>query len=562
MDSIAVTKPDMGALPRGRLTVSPFGVLSHAFTRELLARSSFEEGRWPFVPLDLLEEGEPAPSGPPVQPVVQVDLSLILQAMRRTENRAEWEKAAERIVERVIVLEKRGRGPAAPVRTDAQRPPQASGQGTDLRPARGEKRAPGPEPADSAAAPPAVRQSFYNTVNQHIRFTANLIRYEAAGGLPDGPAFRRTAPGGLRGHASGYFRQGALSRGERTGSALPGDFTEARALGEAAGPVLWAGDGPDRRTRAQGRIGARAAARWNPGDAAPEALFHPEGGGDIGTTGTDAAAAIQRGAQRIAGQLAALWTAGHPRAGGRPGGGPSGRVAAPEAVEGLRLPPRTRFEPILSRDGTAPAVLLDGLHRMQTAQGADRTAGWPWPSLTVRRRLEPRSAPARAGLTDSQRPETGGQPGEVTLPDSRSRTRTPRWADAVQGADRLSPDGALAGRELRPRALTARDIRLNAAPPMPPEGPAAGGLPEGELSHWARPEEERTLGQPLPPGQNGGENRAETRRGGRDPWGSGGAERLRPGSSARGGGSGAEKGPGKARKRRGGRTGQPAHGAV
>ena len=56
MKSIAVTKPDMGVLSREQLPLSPFGALAQAFAEELLARAEWEEGVWPFVPLELLEE--------------------------------------------------------------------------------------------------------------------------------------------------------------------------------------------------------------------------------------------------------------------------------------------------------------------------------------------------------------------------------------------------------------------------------------------------------------------------------------------------------------------------
>ena len=58
MESIAVTKPGMGVLSQERLLLSPFGALAQAFSQEILDRARKEEGRWSYVPLDLLEEGE------------------------------------------------------------------------------------------------------------------------------------------------------------------------------------------------------------------------------------------------------------------------------------------------------------------------------------------------------------------------------------------------------------------------------------------------------------------------------------------------------------------------
>ena len=58
MKSIAISKPDMGVLPRERLQLSPFGALALAFAEEMLSRRERTEGAWPFLPLALLEEGE------------------------------------------------------------------------------------------------------------------------------------------------------------------------------------------------------------------------------------------------------------------------------------------------------------------------------------------------------------------------------------------------------------------------------------------------------------------------------------------------------------------------
>ena len=114
MKSIAVTKPDMGVLSRQRLPLSPFGALAQAFGEELLARAEQGEGRWSYVPLELLEEGEePLPSSPPSRVELHVDLQLVLEALRREEGRTEQHRATERIVERLLRLQQeRTPGPA------------------------------------------------------------------------------------------------------------------------------------------------------------------------------------------------------------------------------------------------------------------------------------------------------------------------------------------------------------------------------------------------------------------------------------------------------------------
>ena len=84
MRSIAVTKPDMGVLPRERVLLSPFGMLAQAFAQDVLARAEQREGLWPFLPLELLEEGgESAPPAAPAPVTLQVDLRLALEALRR-----------------------------------------------------------------------------------------------------------------------------------------------------------------------------------------------------------------------------------------------------------------------------------------------------------------------------------------------------------------------------------------------------------------------------------------------------------------------------------------------
>ena len=89
MESIAVTKPGMGVLSQERLLLSPFGALAQAFSQEILDRARKEEGRWSYVPLDLLEEGEESQTAPAVPPVIQVDLHLVLEALRREKGESE-----------------------------------------------------------------------------------------------------------------------------------------------------------------------------------------------------------------------------------------------------------------------------------------------------------------------------------------------------------------------------------------------------------------------------------------------------------------------------------------
>ena len=104
MDSIAVTKPNMGVLSQERLALSPFGALAQSFAEELIARAGQEEGYWSFVPLELLQEAEEPPVSPvpSAQTVVQLNLKLVLDALRKDRPNIEYLRATERIVERIV----------------------------------------------------------------------------------------------------------------------------------------------------------------------------------------------------------------------------------------------------------------------------------------------------------------------------------------------------------------------------------------------------------------------------------------------------------------------------
>ncbi len=147
MKSIAVTKPDMGVLSRDHLILSPFGTLSQVFGEELLARAQQQEGVWPYVPLELLEEGEePQPPAAPVKPVLQVNLQLVLEALRREGQRTEQQQATQRIVERILQLQ------ARPAAQEKETPPA-------------------PTPAQPLQVFGTVRQEFHQNLNQTIRIS-------------------------------------------------------------------------------------------------------------------------------------------------------------------------------------------------------------------------------------------------------------------------------------------------------------------------------------------------------------------------------------------------------
>ena len=189
MDSIAVTKPDMGVLSRERLPLSPFGALAQAFAEDLLARAEQEEGRWPFVPLDLLEEGEdpPAPAAGSPRTALQVDLQLVLEVLRREGTPSEQRRATERIVERVLRLQE------VRDRSRRDRPPAAQTAGPSM------------------TVLGTLHQEFHQHLTQNIRIAPTL----SPGAAPQG----RQAPGTLARQAAEFSRQLQTLREE--GKAFP-----------------------------------------------------------------------------------------------------------------------------------------------------------------------------------------------------------------------------------------------------------------------------------------------------------------------------------------------------
>ena len=185
MESIAITKPDMGVLSRERLHLSPFGALAQAFAEELLARAEQQEGHWPFVPLELLEEGPESPISPAAPPniTLQVDLRLVLEALRREGNRTEQRQVTERIVERILQLQSR--------RDHLPRPKQDT-------------------PKQSSTQSPTllgtVQQTFQQHLTQNIRITAPLSPASA----PQG----QHTPGALARQAGLFSRQLQMLREE------------------------------------------------------------------------------------------------------------------------------------------------------------------------------------------------------------------------------------------------------------------------------------------------------------------------------------------------------------
>lgn len=296
MDSIAVTRPHMAVLSQGRLPLTPFGALAQAFAEEVLARAELEEGRYPYVPLELLEEGEEAPPVQTPAPVLQVDLHLILEALRKEQGRTEQVRTTERIVERILRLQKERE----------TRTVERTGR-PDREPVKG---------------PGTIHQEFVQVLNQDIRlFSVQGAQLGEKGGVQ--PRYA-AAPGQLGQRSAAFFRE------------LQTLHQEGKPLSAPA----WAGSGPtagpasaEAAVRSQSQ--ARRTARQETRPLSPEDLSYLEAG--EGTPETPETASPAR--------LAAELTRAAERAADR---------VLRRSREGREASPR-RVEPAADRSHAAPA---------------------------------------------------------------------------------------------------------------------------------------------------------------------------------------------------------------
>ena len=526
MESIAVTKPGMGVLSQERLLLSPFGALAQAFSQEILDRARKEEGRWSYVPLDLLEEGEESQTAPAVPPVIQVDLHLVLEALRREKGESEQRRATERIVERILQIREVRDRPAA------QSP---------ARP-RLEERTP--------ASPMGVlRQNISQTLVQENRFGPFLLAEAAAKG---GEASKIPSAPGTLGRQAEALAQVLQDLREGVGPAAAETGRMNAVEGEARTHLP--------RASSVSRIMPR------------EELTHREEAGEDGAAPSMAQApALERTARQAAEQLQEqvrrrveqtleretrrisdrAMERTRPEADVQAG---SGKQAAPAAVEGRQLDRtsgdvrRPREEKTSGR--TAPAQghgqpvepeLLWAEKTEETGEaGARHSAAAPGPSgrrqgqsPSGRGKREPPAQPEQQGgefsaaaQNPAQGPETH-RPGQSRLPAAAAASAKETDAPAAHpqtggtGAAGLSPENT-AG-VTAPISTTARDPRvggpgleaaLNLRRDSRPDrtGAEAGTelpVPGAELTYWKEPageadrlpqEHPQSAGRDLAPG--------------------------------------------------------------
>lgn len=502
MESIAVTKPGMGVLSQERLLLSPFGALAQAFSQEILDRARKEEGRWSYVPLDLLEEGEESQTAPAVPPVIQVDLHLVLEALRREKGESEQRRATERIVERILQIREVRDRPAAqfPARPRLEERTPASPMGV-------------------------LRQNISQTLVQENRFGPFLLAEAAAKGRE---ASKIPSDPGTLGRQAEALAQVLQDLREGVGPAAAETGRMNAVEGEA-------------RTRLPR---ASSVSRIMP----REELTHREEAGEDGAapsmaqaperTARQAAEQLQEQVRRRVEQTLERETRRisdramertRPEADVQAG---SGKQAAPAAVEGRQLDRtsgnvrRLREEKTSGR--TAPAQghgqpvepeLLWAEKTEETGEaGARHSAAAPGPSgrrqgqsPSGRGKQEPPAQPERQRgefSAAAENPAQGPEPprsGQGRLPAEATASAKETGAPAAQpqtggtGAAGLSPENA-AG-VTAPISTTARDPRvggpgleaaLNMRRDSRPDrtGAEAGTelpVPGAELTYWKEP---------------------------------------------------------------------------
>ena len=405
MDSIAVTRPHMAVLSQGRLPLSPFGALAQAFAEEVLARAELEEGRYPYVPLELLEEGEEAPPVQAPAPVLQVDLHLILEALRKEQGRTEQVRTTERIVERILRLQKERE----------TRTVERTGR-PDREPVKG---------------PGTIHQEFVQVLNQDIRlFSVQGAQLGEKGGAQSRYA---AAPGQLGQRSAAFFRE------------LQTLHQEGKPLSAPA----WAGSGPtagpasaEAAVRPQSQ--ARRTVRQETRPLSPEDLSYLEAGEGTPETPETAsparlAAELTRAAERAADRVLRRSREGREASPRRvePATGSSRGAAAPGGADTRQENNSSAFKPTR---GEGPEEFD------RTSGGGDRQAA------SQHRRDGGRSAPAEPA---ERRPAGPDLREESTGPEGQART-----SPGAAGPKAPNREGGL--------PVSAREIGRLAAQPLAP----------------------------------------------------------------------------------------------
>ena len=110
MKSIAMTKPDMTVARQEKSGLSPFGILSAMFTRDVIRQSEQQIGQYSPLPLLFLEEEAEEEQRPRPELTVNFDLEIILKAIREEQEKREKEETRKKTPEQRICSARVKRG--------------------------------------------------------------------------------------------------------------------------------------------------------------------------------------------------------------------------------------------------------------------------------------------------------------------------------------------------------------------------------------------------------------------------------------------------------------------
>ena len=128
MEAMGVTREQTGVLSREKLAQAAFGALCQDFALGIISRAGWQDGLYQQVALEFLEEPEAEPV-PAAEPVLRIDLKLVLEALHKT--------GREDLIgygKRCLIRPDKGQAPGAPRREEHSAP-----QGKKPAPGRSKK---------------------------------------------------------------------------------------------------------------------------------------------------------------------------------------------------------------------------------------------------------------------------------------------------------------------------------------------------------------------------------------------------------------------------------------
>ena len=105
MKNLSVLKPDMAVLGQDRVGLTPFGLLTQLFTREVTDRAGTGTGAYQPIALAFVEQGEEQEQPPAPQINLELELTVVLERLGRQlrEEGRPPSGVQQRIVEQVLL---------------------------------------------------------------------------------------------------------------------------------------------------------------------------------------------------------------------------------------------------------------------------------------------------------------------------------------------------------------------------------------------------------------------------------------------------------------------------